>query len=653
MSLIEEHKKIIIDIDEIDSQNLSVVKNDEWEVLTPSGWSDFSGIKKSVSKTIVSLQFSDGSELVAAPTHKVMLLSGQFISVIDLNVSDVLSANDKEVVSKQVIEVDTDLYDMLDVELNNEYYTNDIISHNCAFIRNFEEIWSSAYPTLSAGGKAILISTPAGVGNQYHKMWQEAEAGLNNFHPIKLAWDMHPDRDRDWFEKTLRTMSKKKFSREYLCVAGDSDVCVEGQTTKKASQLVEGDLVLTHTGNYKRVTKIRSRAIESDERLYDAYVDGKRVGALLTEDHPVATVGLDGETVFKSVRDIVDDIDVKCCFSEAMSVARAANVKFVDVTDENVGVLVYDIKVDIDKTFCVGGLVVHNCDFESSGDTFLNTDAMDWLKMNIKDPIEHHGYDRGMWVWVKPEYGKNYVLSADVSRGDSSDFSTFHVIDVATSEIVAEYMGKLPPDKFADFIREVANNYNRALVCPENNTFGYVTCMRLKELGYRRLYYSSAKGMNAFEYSPSDPYEVPGFTTQTKSRVQALSKMEEMFRNQALISHSSRLYSQLQTFVWVDGKATSQGSSHDDLVMSAAIGAWLVDVTCGTSKNAYDLSSTLIKMMSVSVKDVSAVNGAYNNVGPPQTPQARVFSGMFGAPRQQQNNVSDENRAITDLSWLL
>ena len=42
-----------------------------------------------------------------------------------------------------------------------------------------------------------------------------------------------------------------------------------------------------------------------------------------------------------------------------------------------------------------------------------------------------------------------FIISADVSRGDSKDYSAFHIIDVDEGEVVAEYKGKIPPDDFA------------------------------------------------------------------------------------------------------------------------------------------------------------------------------------------------------------
>jgi len=66
-----------------------------------------------------------------------------------------------------------------------------LIIDEAAFIDNIDEIWTSAQSTLSTGGKAIVLSTPNGVGNFFHRTWVEADAKKNKFHTIKLPWHDH------------------------------------------------------------------------------------------------------------------------------------------------------------------------------------------------------------------------------------------------------------------------------------------------------------------------------------------------------------------------------------------------------------------------------------------------------------------------------
>jgi hypothetical protein len=73
-----------------------------------------------------------------------------------------------------------------------------LIIDEAAFIDNIGETWASAQQTLATGGGAIVLSTPYGTGNWFHQTWVKAEAGDNDFLPIKLPWYVHPERDQAW-----------------------------------------------------------------------------------------------------------------------------------------------------------------------------------------------------------------------------------------------------------------------------------------------------------------------------------------------------------------------------------------------------------------------------------------------------------------------
>ena len=92
-----------------------------------------------------------------------------------------------------------------------------LVIDEAAFVDGMEELWKSIFPTLSTGGRCIAISTPNGVGNWFHETYTNAENNSNDFHAIKLNWDAHPDRDRDWFEAATRNMNRRDIAQEYEC----------------------------------------------------------------------------------------------------------------------------------------------------------------------------------------------------------------------------------------------------------------------------------------------------------------------------------------------------------------------------------------------------------------------------------------------------
>ena len=92
-----------------------------------------------------------------------------------------------------------------------------LVIDEAAHVENLEDLWTGLYPTLSTGGRCIALSTPNGVGNWFHKTYIEADQNINDFHPVLLPWDVHPERDQAWFEKETRNMSRRQIAQELEC----------------------------------------------------------------------------------------------------------------------------------------------------------------------------------------------------------------------------------------------------------------------------------------------------------------------------------------------------------------------------------------------------------------------------------------------------
>ena len=288
------------------------------------------------------------------------------------------------------------------------------------------------------------------------------------------------------------------------------------------------------------------------------------------------------------------------------------------------------------------------CEFIGSGDTFINADDIAELEANKRDPIGRgEGFERDVWFWANPVVGHKYIMSADVARGDAADFSTFHILDTTTADIVAEFMGKIAPEKFGTLLDKYGRKYNNALLCPEHNNFGHATCTRLKDLKYPKLVYQKAKPSMMENYMPEDD-ELVGFSTQTKSREMALTKLEELIRNKVVRCYSVRFIAELRTFVWNGSKAQAIKNEHDDLVMSMAINCWLFDAIYGRATGG-DSSSALsmIKAISKTSTSLATVPGAGNEVRPVMRP------GMMAASIHRPQVQSPSVPFVDDFRWLI
>ena len=384
-----------------------------------------------------------------------------------------------------------------------------LIVDEAAFVRNFDELWMGLYPTLSTGGRAILLSTPNGVGGQYHEIYTKAERKENKFNHIKLLWDVHPERGDEWFEKETKNMSQKQVAQELLC------------------------------------------------------------------------------------------------------------------------------------------------DFASSGDTFLTNDVLDKIRILTNQPIEKSGPNYNVWFWEYPVEGTQYILSADIARGDSGDYSTFHVLNTTNQNVSVEFKGKITPDHFASLIYDIARRFNNAQICPENNAYGYSVISKLSELAYKNIYFSSEKEKYKYLYGEGNNIGKAGFNTNKESRELILANFEESLRNGRIKSRSQRLYAELKTFVWNGKKAMAMKGYNDDLVMSLAIGCWLLDSNSDTYNVAQmQNSDALLKGMQVNNTNVNntIMSPFYTNKQTCVNPFIPVVlpEGKFAG----QKEITHKN-PLGDLRWLI
>lgn len=382
-----------------------------------------------------------------------------------------------------------------------------LIVDEAAFVRNFDELWMGLYPTLSTGGRAILLSTPNGVGGQYHELYVKAERKENEFNPIKLLWDVHPERDDDWFRKETKNMSQKQVSQELLC------------------------------------------------------------------------------------------------------------------------------------------------DFASSGDTFLTNETLDKLRITSKNPIEKSGPGNNIWYWEYPLEGVNYTISADVSRGDSGDYSTFHVINNKNLSISAEFKEKLPPDQFASVLYDIGNRFNKAIICPESNAYGYTVLSKLGDLGYKNIYFSSEREKYKYLYGGDTNIGKAGFVTSKESREKILANLEEALRNGRLKTYSTRLVSELKTFVWNGKKVGAMKGYNDDLIMSIAIGTWLAD----SNSDQYNVSQIELHDALLKGMEVNNTNAKDTIISPFYQNQFNSYNPMIPAifPEGKFSKEPNRKNPIGDLRWLI
>lgn len=291
------------------------------------------------------------------------------------------------------------------------------------------------------------------------------------------------------------------------------------------------------------------------------------------------------------------------------------------------------------------------CSFEGSSTSFFNDESIQYIRSSmihpaLTIPIMVASKNTGeAHVWKTPVPGHEYVLSADIARGDAEDFSTFYIFDTTTSEAVVEYRGKLPPDRYATVLDEWGRKYNMAKVAIELNNTGLSTSIALKNLKYPNLYYPPEIEERLVSMTEDEKASVyPGLTIGSDNRDRILQFMEQNIRSRKVRIFSERFLGEMETFIWNGKRGQAQKKRHDDLIMAAAIGMQMF------SPNA-DLPS----MFAASSGNASALATAMlAGMGRSSTPGGikRVGYARFAANTTSKQSLENEMLLRKEFGWL-
>tara|TARA_Y100000310_G_scaffold327795_1_gene394703 strand:- start:1301 stop:2242 length:942 start_codon:yes stop_codon:yes gene_type:complete len=285
-------------------------------------------------------------------------------------------------------------------------------------------------------------------------------------------------------------------------------------------------------------------------------------------------------------------------------------------------------------------------DFLSSGQSVVDPKILEWYKENkVKDPIEKTGIDRNLWIWDYPLASRDYIVVADVARGDGTDYSATQVFDVENVKQVAEYKGRLSTTDYGHFLIELSTKYNDALLIVENNNVGWATIQTIIDRGYKNLFYQSKDlkyidvehQMISNKYRAQDRNMIAGFATTTKTRPLIIAKMEEYTREKLAGIRSARLIEELFVFIYKNSKPEAMQGYNDDLVISYSLALWIRDT-------ALRLKSENSKLQMASMNSLLNSNTGYE--------EKPIYFGGLGRPATNPYEIEIKGQK-EDLTWLL
>jgi hypothetical protein len=221
--------------------------------------------------------------------------------------------------------------------------------------------------------------------------------------------------------------------------------------------------------------------------------------------------------------------------------------------------------------------VEFECEFLGSVDTLIAPSKL--RSLVYENPIKRNA---GLDVYQESIKGHDYVITVDVARGVSEDYSAFVVFDITEfpHKIVAKYRNnEIKPMLFPNVIYEVAKNYNSAYVLCEVNDIGdQVASLLHYDLEYQNVLMCSMRGRAGQivgQGFSGKKTQLGVKMSKTVKKVGALN-LKTMIEEDKVIFNDYDIISELTTFVSKNNSFEAEDGCNDDLAMCLVIYAWLV-----------------------------------------------------------------------------
>jgi hypothetical protein len=182
-------------------------------------------------------------------------------------------------------------------------------------------------------------------------------------------------------------------------------------------------------------------------------------------------------------------------------------------------------------------------------------------------------------VYRKVDPKESYVIGADVGMGirggvhgrKDGDPSVAQILDSQMRQ-VAVWRGLCHPDVFAKILQALGFHYNSALIAPERNNHGLVTCVALRDLDYPYIYTDQVEGTLDQQ---KDTINI-GFFTSERTKPLIIDSLRARDREREIEINDETTLKEMLTFVVTEsGKMEAEAGQHDDCVMALAIASYI------------------------------------------------------------------------------
>ena len=502
--------------------------SNDWEVETPSGWQDFSGIAKTIEydEWIVTTEF--GKFLICADKHIFIDKNWDQIFCEDLKVGDEIQTSEgiEKISSVEITKNKSNMYDLVDVGGGNIYYTNNIVSHNTTTVVSYLLHY-------------ILFNDNVNVGILANKATTSREI----LGRLQLSYENLPK----WLQQGVIVWNRGSL------------------------ELENGSKIIAASTSASAVRGMSFNIIFLDEF---AFVPNHIADDFFASVYPTISSGKKSKVIIVSTPKGMNHFyrmwhDAERHKSEFV----ATEVHWSEVPGRDEQWKATTISNTSEEQF----RAEHLCEFLGSVGTLINPSKLKILVYD--DPIKR---SKGLDVYENPKEDHNYLITVDVARGIGNDYSAFVVFDITNFpyKVVAKYKNnEIKPMLFPAIINEVAKAYNNSWLLIEVNDIGDQVANILHfDLEYDNILMCAMKGRAGQVAGSGFSGKKSQLGVRTTSSVKKLgcSNLKLLIEDDKLFITDYDIISELTTFAQRHNSFEAEEGCNDDLVMCLVIFSWLV-----------------------------------------------------------------------------
>jgi hypothetical protein len=504
------------------------IETDEWEIETPSGWQSFSGVGKTIEYEEWEIITENGKSLICADEHILITDNWEEKFCKDLKIDDYIQTIDgiEKIDKIEKKSGKSNMYDVLDVENGNIFYSNGIVSHNSTTCVSYLLHYALFNDSVNI---AILAN--------------KASTARDLLQRLQLSYENLPK----WMQQGVL------------------------QWNRGSLELENGSKIMAASTSASAVRGGSYNIIFLDEF---AFIPNHIADDFFASVYPTISSGVSTKVIIVSTpRGMNHFYRMWHDAEKGKNGYVPTDVHWSEVPGRDEKWKEQTIANTSEQQF----KVEFETEFLGSVNTLINPSKLKNLVYD--DPLKRNA---GLDVYENPKPENNYLMTVDVARGIGNDYSAFIVFDITNFpyKVVAKYRNnEIKPMLFPSIIHEVAKGYNDCWLLVEVNDIGDQVANILHfDLEYDNVLMCAMRGRAGQIVGTGFSGKKSQLGVRMTAAVKKLgcSNLKTLMEDDKLLTNDYDIISELTTFAQRHNSFEAEEGCNDDLAMCLVIFSWLV-----------------------------------------------------------------------------